>query len=455
MWRKPFSLTDARHLAWWIAVVFLLLVTVPGSAQDKPGPAPSSQASEVIATVENTPPITRGELDRAVRERVIRNFGATDKARVEAAVLKELIRERLAETLLTDEVIKATPDLQYALDTARRQVLLKHYIGTVTGFRAPSPEAVKAFIERNPDLFEGRKTYHYTELIVWGRERSSSQSLLDKMRDVARIDRPPPESLKLLADWLEETDILYGYGKLWQSTEQIEPQLRSVLQGLDASPRKVSLQTTGDEFRIVVLHGSYPDPLDPYRSRYAVAQMVAQQDRTAQAEARLDEALARANVTLHGGPVPGLDLPQRASVEQATPRHRRAPPIAEAWSVAAILMGAVAALYFVAEARPELMSYQRHFLLLRLRWNLTIRLLFAILLLGLMALPVLLILRQNPAPEDLLVPALAGTAFASLVLVLVWQMRALRCVRDRRWLGPVVLALTQLGLAAGLALTRP
>ena len=32
---------------------------------------------------------------------------------------------------------------------------------------------------------------------------------------------------------------------------------------------------------------------------------------------------------------------------------------------------------------------------------------------------------------------------------------ALRCVRDRRWLGPVVLALTQLGLAAGLALTRP
>lgn len=440
-----------QHALRAAAVAIILLCSV-GVAWTQNNGATSSEG-KAVARVGAAPPITSGELDRAVNARVVGTFGSTDVAQARARVLKELIKERLADELVTDEMITAAPDLSNALDEARRQVLLKYYLFKNVSVASPTLEEIKAYIASNPDLFEARRTYHYTEIIISLPRETGTSALLGKIQDTVRVSNPTPESLRMLCDWMDGMEITYGYSKLWQSSEQIAPDLLQILQVLDSSERKVKLEKVDSEYRIVVLHASFADPLDPYRSRLGVAQKLGREAWSKAADQVMADAMAKADIELYGDLLPGLKLPRKALSENELQTSHHLPRIAFASSVAAILAGAAALLYFLIEPKPEMMSYERHFMLRRLWWSLPVRLMISLLLAVVIVAPIPTLLAKGFQP-DMIMPAAAGALLAILLILLFWRVPALRGVRDTRWLAPVLIAASQAALLISLALSR-
>ena len=437
------------HVAAAVIFTVILLLGVAWAQNS----TPSTPQDTVVARVGATPPITSDELDRAVKDRVIGTFGSSDVTRARATVLKELIKERMAEELVTGELIAATPDLSRALDEARRQVLLKYYLFRNVSVAPPKLEEIKAYIADNRDLFEDRRTYHFTELIISLPREVGTSALLGKIQDAVRVDIPTPESLRMLCDWLDGMEITYGYSKLWQSSEQISPELLKVLQDLDGSARKVKLEKTGSEYRVVVLHASFADPLDPYRSRLGVAQKLAREAWSKMADQVMADAMAKADITFYGDPLPGLDLPRGASPDADAVSPQAFPRLAMAGSVAAVLSGLAALLSFLREPRPEMVSYERHFLLRRLWWSLPVRVMLSVLLAGVIVAPLAPLLRRG-VDQEMIVAAAGGALLAGVLIALVWWVPALRGLRERRWLAPILLALGQAALLVGLSLAR-
>ena len=410
-------------------------------------------AREIVATVGNTEPITRAELDDAVGARVQQTFGSQDEPRARAQVLKELIKERLAEEIVTDEEIARAPDLARALSDARRQVLLQYYLSRNVSVAPPSLDEVKAYISEHPDFFERRRTYHFSEIIISLPRESGTSALIGKIQDATNVDEPTPESLRMLCDQLDGMGVVYGYSKVWQSSEQIEAQLFNILRELDRARRKVKLEKSGAEYRVVVLHGSFADPLDPFRSRNGVAQTIMRKAWAEDADAILTAEMAKANISLYGEPLPGLDMPRRALPAEADEAARLVPRIVLAGTAAAIAAGFVALLYFLLEPKPEMMSYDRHFMLRRLWWSLPLRLVIGLFLASLIAAPVPTLLARGFTPE-MIVPTAAGGLLAAILILLFWYVPALRGVREMRWLAPTILGVAQAALVVALSLTR-
>lgn len=439
----------------FLAVALLTLTLSPAAGETSTSAAtdPTLALDETIARVGDTPPITRSELDAAMKSRVVETFGSRNMSIARGTVLTELIKERLAEELVSDDVIAAAPDLARALDESRRQVLLKYYLYKHVSVAPPTLEHIKDYIAQHSELFENRRTYHFTEIIIYLPQKTGLSALIGKVEDVTRVDNPTTESLRMFCDWLDEMRITYGYSKLWQSSEQMPPQQRKLLEALDRSDRKVRLETTGDEYRVVVLHGSFADPLDPYRSRNAVGQMLAQQAWTTAANELMLTEMSKADITIYGDPIPGLDLPRRSTPERITPSQEVLPRVALAGSIAAIIMGLSALLYFLLEPRPEMMSYQRHFMLRRMWWSLPVRLMLSLLFAGLIAAPLPTLLAGG-ITHEMMVPAAAGGLLAAVMILLFWLIPALRGVRELRWLAPTILGVAQAALLVALSLTR-
>lgn len=431
------------------AISFLLCLQIVWAQ----GLNPAAPQDKVVARVGSIPPITSDELDQAVSDRVISTFGNSDVPRARAAVLKELIKERLAETLVTDEMIAATPDLARALDEARRQVLLKYYLFKNVSVASPTLEDIKSYIASNPDFFEDRRTYHYTEIIITLPRETGTSALLGKIQDAVRVSNPTPESLRMLCDWMDGMEITYGYSKLWQSSEQIAPDMLMILQALDGSERKVKLEKVDSEYRVIVLHGSFADPLDPYRSRMGVAQKLSREAWSKAADQVMADAMSKSDITLYGEPLSGLDLPLQTSPQNESQTSQHLPRIALAGNVAAILTGAFALLSFLLEPKPEMMSYERHFMLRRLWWSRPVRMMISLLLAAAIAAPLPTLLARGFNP-DIILPAAAGALLAVLLILLLWLVPALRGLRETRWLAPAFIAVSQAALLVALALER-
>lgn len=261
-----------------------------------------------VASV-NGSPILKSELEAAIRARVVPGFGSRAATDTRAVVLRELIKERLGEQVVSQETIAANPNLSHELDRTRRQILLGFYLNTKLPTRQTSQDDIDRFIKENPRFFSMRKTYHFSEVIVSAPSKEEQERVSSRLRQIIGLRAPQPSTVTALVEWLEANKYRVGYSKLWMSSEQVSPSRLDLLARLDASQDKSSVEVTGDEYKLVVLHAAFADPLDPVRSRSAVAQSIAANARAAAAEAVITDLLASADIRLYDKTVEGLDLP--------------------------------------------------------------------------------------------------------------------------------------------------
>ena len=175
------------YCAALIICVAAVLISACGDTKDKP----ASQTAAKVNADEVTVHQINAELQRAA------GANTQQGANVEAAS-KRILENLIDQTLLLQEAKEAKldrdPQVLQLLESARRQILAQAYIDRQVAAAMPTPDEIKAFYAKNPDLFEHRRVYAFREFLF------ARASFTDQIRDQLNGAKSPADISKVLND---------------------------------------------------------------------------------------------------------------------------------------------------------------------------------------------------------------------------------------------------------------
>jgi EpsD family peptidyl-prolyl cis-trans isomerase len=128
------------------------------------------------------------------------------------ALEKVIDRELLVQKALAAKLDR-DPQVQQALDNARRQLLAQAYLERAASAAGGSTkDEVRAFYDENPALFSQRRVYRLRELVV---------SAPAEMIDVLRAEASRARELEEVATWLRSRNAKFSVDALTQPAEQL------------------------------------------------------------------------------------------------------------------------------------------------------------------------------------------------------------------------------------------
>lgn len=198
------------------------------------------------------------------------------------AATQALVRQTVLVQAARKAQFDQDPAVRRSLELLKLQVLAEAYLGTALGPGTRPTEAdIDRFIANNPTLFDKRQTIHYHRLEV-PQVASLDDAALD---EILRLNKNASD----IAQALRRRGIDFRQQSLWQSAEQVEPELLKRLEGM--ANRSVELVNQPQQGRWVVLqrNASYADPVDTRAVRPAIARGLFAEQR----EARVAELTQR------------------------------------------------------------------------------------------------------------------------------------------------------------------
>ena len=128
-------------------------------------------------------------------------------------VLEKLIDQQLAVDQATENKLHRTPEIVAQLEAARRDVLARAYIQSITSaLPKPTPEDVKAYYTGHPQLFSERRIFNVQEIQV-----ANTPGVANELRTLAASGK----SIEEIAAALKAKDIKFGGGASTRAAEQI------------------------------------------------------------------------------------------------------------------------------------------------------------------------------------------------------------------------------------------
>jgi EpsD family peptidyl-prolyl cis-trans isomerase len=167
------------------ALTCALLVTGCGDSKDKP----ASQTAAKVNGDEVTVHQINAELQRATGGNVPQgaNIDAANKRILDGLIDQTLLVQQAKETKLDRD-----PQVLQLLEASRRQILAQAFIDRQAAASPPTQDEIKAFYEKNPDLFERRRVYAFREFLF---ERANFS---DSIRDQLNNAKSPADIAKVL-----------------------------------------------------------------------------------------------------------------------------------------------------------------------------------------------------------------------------------------------------------------
>ncbi len=182
---RPIDCAHSRH-AGLMAVIFAsLLVTGCGDSKEKP----ASQTAAKVNGDEVTVHQINAELQRAAGGNIPQgaNTEAASKRILDGLIDQTLLVQQAKETKLDRD-----PQVLQLLESSRRQILAQAYIDRQAAASPPTPDEIKDFYAKNPDLFERRRVYAFREFMF---ERAK---FTDEVRDQLNSVKSPADIAKVL-----------------------------------------------------------------------------------------------------------------------------------------------------------------------------------------------------------------------------------------------------------------
>jgi len=177
----------AQTSAAIVLVAAIALLPGCGGGEDKDKPA--SQTAAKVNGDEVTVHQINTELQRAT------SGNMPQGANIEAAnkrILEGLIDQTLLLQAAKEAKLDRDPQVQQLLEASRRQILAQAYIDKQVAASPPTPEEIKEFYAKNPDLFEKRRVYAFREFMF---ERAK---LTDDLRNQLNAAKSPADIGKAL-----------------------------------------------------------------------------------------------------------------------------------------------------------------------------------------------------------------------------------------------------------------
>ena len=265
-----------------LSALTLVLFLAACGGEDKKKPA-----SQVAAKV-NKEEISVHQIN-AVLSRTGR-LSADQTARASREVLEKLIDQELLVQKATEKKLDRDPNIMQALEAGRRQILSQAYLEQLTSSIAkPSPEEIKVYFDKHPELFSERRIYRFQEAAV----TVETGQLAAVQEQVAKS-----RSLTEVAAWLTANNIKFAGSAATKAAEQLPmdllPRLHQMKDG------QVSLFPSPGGVLIVQLVASQMAPLDLAAATPLIEQFTTNQRRSEMVANEVSQVRAAAKIEYQG-----------------------------------------------------------------------------------------------------------------------------------------------------------
>lgn len=301
---------NIRHSVFlFLCVIMVLLPTFASAEATRKADVILTAPGDAILSVDGIF-ITQKNLNDAVNERVLKSYGLNDDHQIRLLILKNIILQILAEKLISSKEVSADPPLARRLENSRRDILLQAYLDKHVSAPPPTKPEVEKFIAEHPELFGERRNYHYAELAIETKTPATLQATRDRIRLLEEYNSPSLETMQAVEQWLEQNNIRHGYLRTWKTTEALSDAVRTTIMRLAKGTKKISVENNGSVFRILVVFGDYPDPIDPLFAKGSVFSNLWHDAKEKQAQSVVANMLARGKIVLYDQSFKDLNVPK-------------------------------------------------------------------------------------------------------------------------------------------------
>jgi EpsD family peptidyl-prolyl cis-trans isomerase len=237
--------------------------------------------SSHLATAQSTPPaatdvavtvngdvITRGDLAAQQPELNNPDLPADRRTAFELQAANALVAERLLFQEAQKAKLGETPQVAEAVIRASNELLAQAYVRKQLGNPPRISESqIDDFIKRNPDYFQGRRSFHYRTIAFATPEGW----------DAARADEfiRQNQTLPAIREALQRQGLKVQIQNNSLTTERLDSALRTTLPGMAPNTIRSIVVQRPSAIIIVELLSSSPEPIDPQQFRFNIAQGLA------------------------------------------------------------------------------------------------------------------------------------------------------------------------------------
>ena len=270
-----------RRLPLLTATAFAVLLAACGAKKE-------TDATQVAARV-NDAELTVHQINFRLQQE--RNLPQDQMDAASRKILSRLIDQELAIQKATELKLDREPRTAQALEAARREVLARAYFEQVaSSVAAPTEDAVRAYYDKNPDLFAQRKVYSLTEMnLAWpGDKRAALEEQLKAGKGVQDI-----------AAWLKSQELAFSARPLAVGAEAlplaIVPTLAQIKDG-----RGLLITDGKSQARLVFVNASKPEPVAFDKAKPAITSFLANEARRKAIDANVQAMRTAAKLEFKG-----------------------------------------------------------------------------------------------------------------------------------------------------------
>lgn len=215
---------------------------------------------------------------------------------------KELLRQKAVAAKLD-----RTPEVEQALDAAKREILSKAYLeDKLKSVAAPSDTEIQDYFKAHPELFSERRIYRLQEIAIQAGDRVPQvKQQIEASKD-----------LDTLVAWLKQQNIPASGGSSVKAAEQLPLEMLPRLAKLKDGQ---SLLFDGrGRVTLIVLAGSQAQPVDLEKAKPAIVQFLTNNKRQGVAKTEV-EALRKDARIVYMGNFADARAAQKAPAATASP----------------------------------------------------------------------------------------------------------------------------------------
>ena len=189
-----------------LAATLLVGLSACGSKDEK------KPASQVAAKV-NSEEISVHQINFVLGRSNTSAIPPEQAPRVRREILEKLIDQQLAVDKAIEKKIDRKPEVQMAIEAARREILSRAYLEQIAAAQPkPTPEEAKKYIAEHPQLFAERRIFNIQEIVL-----PASSNATANLREMVAAGK----SMDDIANWLKSKDIKFSGGSATRPAEQI------------------------------------------------------------------------------------------------------------------------------------------------------------------------------------------------------------------------------------------
>ena len=199
-------------------------------------------------------------------------------------VLDQIINQEIIKQKALEMKLDRNPDILTAIEFAKQQVLIESYIKRIIGTESPpSDDEVASYFNSNPKLFNERKIFDFTRVLVKVSE-TQSQNLIETIRK--------SEELEDVMQEVEQKSFPHAITEDLVPSEKLPKLLLEPLYSL--SEGDIGYLRINDGLLIIELHTVTPKPITLEAGRNAILQFLSQEKRNASVQKIMKDARSEA-----------------------------------------------------------------------------------------------------------------------------------------------------------------